>query len=88
MKRRNIESQFEIVTESEQSVDKKFSRESKRGKKITVKVKGIDRKKMNYEKIGFSQENAAENSFKVDTKPGSDTMLGNMTSIDEGEKGL
>lgn len=68
MKRRNIESQFEIVTESEQSVDKKFSRESKRGKKITVKVKGIDRKKMNYEKIGFSKENAAENSFKVDTK--------------------
>jgi hypothetical protein len=44
--------------------------------------------KRKIEKIGFSQENAAENILQGGYQISSDTMLGNMASMDEGEKSL
>lgn len=40
------------------------------------------------EKIKFSQENAAENILQGGYQICSDTMLGNMASMEEGEKSL
>jgi hypothetical protein len=55
-----------------------------------VKEKGKKsriRKKNKIEKIIFSQENAAENTLQGGYQICSNTMLENMASMDEGEKG-
>ena len=66
---RNLNLSFEIITESRTKCEKKkLCGESKRGKNNNERKWIEFEEEIDDEKIEFSQENVAENSFKVDTR--------------------